>query len=129
MAHIPKQTSASNLAEAEAAPAQPQADVKLATGTAVYSDEYQAKLDAPLRIEFAKIAFREIVSWQVAERKAGQEDLAADWAFRYADRMVEKSKKKPSLPSYNARGVPGISQESPSVPDLTADLPPLVEVS
>lgn len=67
--------------------------------------------DIALRNHFASIALAEIVKWQVAERKAGQEDVAASWAFRYADRMVDQSKKHSKGRPQNIKGVPGVTEE------------------
>ncbi len=140
MAHIPKSKPVQ--AEVSAADQVQQSDEPTAS-TAVHiaaqrvnaqlagqPDPWPSQSDIDFRNQVALAAFREIISWQVAERKAGQEDVAASWAFRYADRFLDQSKKKPSLPSYNARGIAGIA-EAPTVPEPVAppaDLAPLVEV-
>lgn len=45
-----------------------------------------------LRNHFAGIALREIVRNQMINNRFGQEDVAASYAYRYADKMLDASK-------------------------------------
>lgn len=69
------------------------------------------KADADLRNHFAGIVLREIVAWQLSNKRASEEDVAASWSFRYADRMLAQSKKLPRDPALRVKGVPGITEE------------------
>lgn len=68
-----------------------------------------SQADDDFRKQCAVAALAEIVKWQVAERKGGQEDVAASWAFRYADRMLTQSKRPVRNMTVHIRGVPGVT--------------------
>ncbi len=59
-----------------------------------------------LRNEFAREALREIVAYQLANGKFGEQSLAATLAFRWADCMVAQSKQPPARMTVMVKGSP-----------------------
>lgn len=85
--------------------------------------------EAALRNQFACVALAEIVKIQILERKAGQEDVAASWAFRYADRMLEQSRKAPKAQPIYTKGKPSPMQEIIPPQNFVEHPEPIAEVS
>ena len=73
------------------------------------------------RFEVAASVLPQIVQWQLSGNRAGQEDLAASMAFRFADRLIAQAEKAP-VNTVVARGV--VTAPPPSESLEAAAFPP-----
>lgn len=85
-----------------------------------------APVDHQLRNHFAGIALAAIIKNQMDNNRIGQEDVAASYAYRYADRMLEASKVI-SRKAVVSRGVATQPEPEPA-PGAPAPLDALAQV-
>lgn len=90
----------------------------------------ESTFDAHHRNHLASIAMREIIAWQLANGRGGEESLAASWAYRYADRMLEESALPPrkAVKMVRGRQQPVFMEEPPAETALpTEPVGPIAE--